>query len=160
MYKTEGGFVLATLSKSQLSVIFLFFNINLFQLEVNYFTILYWFCHTSTWIHHRYTHVPHPEPSPSSLPIPSLWVISVHQPQVSSIMHRTWTGNLFHIWYFTCFNAILPKTVVSRPTTSASSRYLLKCTFSNFTPYLDSEPLGMSLEIWALTNPQEILMCP
>ena len=31
------------------------------------FTILYWFCHTSTWIHHRYTHVPNPEP-PSHLP--------------------------------------------------------------------------------------------
>ena len=27
------------------------------------FTILYWFCHTSTWIRHRYTCVPHPEPS-------------------------------------------------------------------------------------------------
>ena len=27
------------------------------------FTILYWFCHISTWIHHRYTRVPHPEPS-------------------------------------------------------------------------------------------------
>ena len=36
-------------------------------MEVNYFTMLYWFCHTSTWIHHRYTHVPHPEP-PSHLP--------------------------------------------------------------------------------------------
>ena len=32
-----------------------------------YFTILYWFCHTSTWIHHGCTHVPHPEP-PSNLP--------------------------------------------------------------------------------------------
>ena len=31
-------------------------------MEVNYFTILYWFCHTSTWIRHRYTCVPHPEP--------------------------------------------------------------------------------------------------
>ena len=31
-------------------------------MEVNYFTILYWFCHTLTWIRHRYTHVPHPEP--------------------------------------------------------------------------------------------------
>ena len=45
---------------------------------------------------------------PSSLPIPSLWVVSVHQPQASSIMHQTWTGDLFHIWYYTCFNAILP----------------------------------------------------
>ena len=26
------------------------------------FTILYWFCHVSTWIRHRYTRVPHPEP--------------------------------------------------------------------------------------------------
>ena len=27
------------------------------------FTILYWFCHISIWIRHRYTHVPSPEPS-------------------------------------------------------------------------------------------------
>ena len=27
-----------------------------------YFTILYWFCHTSTWICHGCTRVPHPEP--------------------------------------------------------------------------------------------------
>ena len=31
-----------------------------------YFTILYWFCHTSTWIRHGCTRVPHPE-SPSHL---------------------------------------------------------------------------------------------
>ena len=49
---------------------FIFFNMNLFKLEVNYFTILYWFCHTSTWIRHRYTRVPHPEPL---LPPPSLY---------------------------------------------------------------------------------------
>ena len=36
-------------------------------LEANYFTILYWFCHTLTWIRHRCTCVPHPEP-PSHLP--------------------------------------------------------------------------------------------
>ena len=47
-------------------------------------------------------------PSPTSLPIPTLWVILVHQPQASCIMHWTWTGNSFHIWQFTCFNAILP----------------------------------------------------
>ena len=55
-------------------------------------------------------------PSPSSLPIPSLWVVSVYQPQASSIMHWTWTGDLFHIWYYTCFNAILP----NHPTLSLS----------------------------------------
>ena len=31
-------------------------------MEANYFTILYWFCHTSTWIHNGCTRVPHPEP--------------------------------------------------------------------------------------------------
>ena len=36
-------------------------------MEVNYFTILCWFCHTSTWICHGYTRVPHPE-LPSFLP--------------------------------------------------------------------------------------------
>ena len=36
----------------------LFFNLILFN-----FTILYWFCHISKWICHRYTCVPHPEAS-------------------------------------------------------------------------------------------------
>ena len=36
-------------------------------MEANYFTTLYWFCHTSTWIRHGYTRVPHPEP-PSHIP--------------------------------------------------------------------------------------------
>ena len=47
-------------------------------------------------------------PPPTSLPIPSLWVIPVHQPWASCLMPRTWTGDSFHIWYYTCFNAILP----------------------------------------------------
>ena len=47
-------------------------------------------------------------PPSMTLPIPSLWVIPVHQPQASCIPHRTWTGDSFLIWYYTCFNAILP----------------------------------------------------
>ena len=35
-----------------------------------------------------------PQP-PSPLPVPSLWVVPVHQPQASSLVHRTWTGNSF-----------------------------------------------------------------
>ena len=36
-------------------------------------------------------------PPPTSFPIPSLWVISVHQPQAFCILYRTWTGDWFHI---------------------------------------------------------------
>ena len=50
---------------------FFFFKFNLI-LFFN-FTILYWFCHISTWIRHRYTRVPHPEPSsllpPHTIPL-------------------------------------------------------------------------------------------
>ena len=37
-----------------------------------------------------------PTPTPLHVP-PSLWVVPVHQPQASSIMHQTWTGDSFHI---------------------------------------------------------------
>ena len=37
-------------------------------MEANFFTILYWFGHTSTWIHHGCTCVPHPEPPSHILP--------------------------------------------------------------------------------------------
>ena len=54
---------LLDLSLSPGLAIYLFFN----------FTILYWFCHISTWIRHRYTRVPDPEPSsllpPHTLPL-------------------------------------------------------------------------------------------
>ena len=56
-------------------------------------------------------------PASTSLPVPSLWVIPVHQTQASCILHQTWTGDSFLI-YYTCFNAILP----NHPTLSLSHR--------------------------------------
>ena len=43
-------------------------------------------------------------PAPSSLPVPSLWVVPVHQPQASSIMHQTWTGDMSYmiVYMFQC----------------------------------------------------------
>ena len=100
-------------------ILFLIY-IYLFKLGANYFTILYWFCHTSTCIWHGCTCVPHPEPPPTSLPIPSLWVIPVHQPLASCIMHWNRTSDSFHIWYYTCFNA--KSSYPNHPTLALSHR--------------------------------------
>ena len=53
--------------KKYRKIVSLFLNLNLlillfFYFTLFYFTILYWFCHTSTWIHHGCTRVPNPEP--------------------------------------------------------------------------------------------------
>ena len=57
--------VCVCLSVTKISILFLFYFFN--------FTILYWFCHISTWICHRYTRVPHLEPSsllpPHTIPL-------------------------------------------------------------------------------------------
>ena len=98
---------------SSLFLIYIYFNWRLITLQY-----CIGFCHASTWIHHGCTCVPHPEPPSHLPPIPSLWVIPVHQPQASCIMHQTWIGDSFHIWYYTCFNAILP----NHPTLTLSHR--------------------------------------
>ena len=84
-----------------------FLNVKFFVL-LFYFTILYWFCHTLTWILHECTCVPHPEPL-SQLPTHPIPLGHPSAPAPSiCIMNQTWTGDSFHILYFTCFNAILP----------------------------------------------------
>ena len=94
-------------------------------MEANYFTILYWF--SIHWHESGMSAVVFPilNPPLSSLPIPSLWVIPVNQPQASYIMHWTWTGDLFHIWYYTCFNAILP----NHPSPTESKRLFYTSVF-------------------------------
>ena len=60
-------FFLVFQSFNKIFLIFLFLN----------FTILYWFCHISTWICHKYTRVPHAEPA-SLLPPHVSWYHAAH----------------------------------------------------------------------------------
>ena len=75
-----------------LAIIFFLFIILFIYLflEVNYFTILYWFCHTLTWICHRCTCVPHPEP-PFHLPPHPIPQGHPSAPDVRTLYH---TSNL------------------------------------------------------------------
>ena len=59
----------------------IFLNFILFN-----FTILYWFCHISKWICHRYTCVPHPEPS--SLLLPHTIPLGRHSTPAPSIQYH------------------------------------------------------------------------
>ena len=95
----------------KLKSIYIFYFILFFN-----FTILYWFCHISTWIHHRYTRVPPLEPSsllhPHTTPLghPSAPVPSIQY----SASNLDW--RLISYMILSCFNAILP----NHPTLSLS----------------------------------------
>ena len=133
------------LSEMPQSWCFLLFFFNIFLFFFNFRALLYCSKGTSGWLYNVLSHsvffffftlqycigfaihwyesatgvhvFPILNPPPTSCPIPSLWVVPVHQPQVPCLMHWTWTGNLFHI-YYTGFSAILP----NHPTLSLSHR--------------------------------------
>ena len=70
------------------------------------------FCHTSTWITHRYICVPSILKPPSmSLSALSLWVVPEHQFWVPFFMHQTCTGHLFtygNVHISVLFSQIIP----------------------------------------------------
>ena len=57
---------------------------NFFIFTLFYFTILYWFCHTLTWIHHGCTCVPKHE-APSHLPPHNIFLGHPHAPAPSKL---------------------------------------------------------------------------
>ena len=78
-------------------------------MEVNYFTILYWFCHTSTCTRHRYIRVPHPEPPPSSVPnVPNQLTLT----RFSRLFYESTSGDWFLFIFFHACSIECSKRVI------------------------------------------------
>ena len=80
------------------------------------------FCHTSTWISHRYTYVPPPTWShPSRLSEPQFEL---------RVIQQIPTGHLFYAWYCICFRATLSVHPIHRSCTcfgTAAAKLLQWC---------------------------------
>ena len=92
------------------------------------FTILYWFCHISKWIRHRYTCVPHPEPS-SLLP-PHTIPLGRPSALAPSIQYRAWNldWRLISYMIFYMFQCHSPKSSHPLPLPQ-SPQSLHQCIF-------------------------------
>ena len=67
-----------------------------FFFEANYFTILYWFCHTLSWNRHGCTCVPHPEP-PSHIPLHPIPLGQPRAPCIESGLAICFTYDNIHV---------------------------------------------------------------
>ena len=85
-------------------------------MEANYFTILYWFCRTSTWIRHGCTRVPHPEP-PSHIPSHTIPLVHPSAPALSILypaLKLDWRFISYMILYmFQCHSPKYPTLFLS-----------------------------------------------
>ena len=130
-----------------------FFIIIIFNLILFFnFTILYWFCHISKWICHRYTCVPHPEPS-SLLPPHTILLDSPMHP-VSCIEPGLATRFIYDIIHVSIpFSQIVPPS--PSPTESKRLIYtsvslLLSCIqgyLNDVIQHMFSDLIGINLEI-------------
>ena len=79
-WKIDHRFIILSFFKKILFYLFIYFSFICISWRLITLQCCSGFCHTLTWISHGFTCVPHPEPPSPSFPIPSLWVIPVHQP--------------------------------------------------------------------------------
>ena len=98
-----------------------------------YFTILYCFCHTLTWIHHRCTWVPNPEP-PSHHPP---HIISLDHPSApaASILYPVlnldwWFVSYMIVYMFQCHS---PKSSHPLPLPQSPSLFYTSVSFCCLT---------------------------
>ena len=92
--------------RSQRKTFFFLFYFVLF-IYLFYFTILYWFCHALTWIHHGCTCVPHPEP-PFHFPPHPIPQGHPSAPALSTLTHALnldwWYVSHMIIYMFQCYS--------------------------------------------------------
>ena len=105
------------------------------------------FCHTLTWITHRFTCAPHPDPCshlhphPVPLGLPSAPALS------TCLMHPTWTGDLFShliIHVSMLFSQIIPPS--PSPTESKSLFYTSVSLFLSF--WQGNARKSIHVELW------------
>ena len=99
-------------SWSVISSFFFFFFFEILFIYLFYFTLLYWFCHTSTWIRHGCTCVPNPEPSshlpPHTIPLghPSALAPSILYPASNLVLGIRFLYDIIHVSM--SFSQIIP----------------------------------------------------
>ena len=123
-------------------------------MEINYFTLLYWFCHTSTWIRHKYTHVPHPE-LPSLLPPRTIPLGHLSAPATSIQYHTSnldWRFVSYILYMFQCHSpkSSHPLPLPQGPKDCSIHLYLFCClTYRVIITIFEEIPATLSLfNIW------------